>query len=295
MIVLLHGPDEYRRSERLRVYLATIPEAARSLNISRIEGKRFKLDAFIQASEAFPFLHDRRIVVVEDLLKNQKAGKERDEFKQVLERLTGWCDVIFVENEDIDKRGALDELITAIVHRPEAIANTLDARMATLSADQRFEDAALVRDRLQAFTQAITRQQLNEQLRRAGVVDIRIHDHVHRIDHGILVETRGHDALFDPLRYATTSARVLEALHAPAPPTALDLPIPTAVVDEISLVARHIKAHQAHVEFCEGAWYSTVPSAQPALGDSWRTASQKSISGSSGKIANDDVVTPLAK
>jgi DNA polymerase-3 subunit delta len=107
MIVLLHGPDEYRRSERLHEYLAAIPEAAKSLNISRIEGKRFKLDAFIQASEAFPFLHDRRTVIVEDLLKNQKAGKERDEFKLVLERLPAWCDVIFVENEDIDKRGAL--------------------------------------------------------------------------------------------------------------------------------------------------------------------------------------------
>ncbi|MFN7472770.1 MAG: DNA polymerase III subunit delta, partial [Roseiflexaceae bacterium] len=107
MIVLLHGPDEYRRSERLHEYLAAIPEAAKSLNISRIEGKRFKLDAFIQASEAFPFLHDRRTVIVEDLLKHQKAGKERDEFKLVLERLPAWCDVIFVENEDIDKRGAL--------------------------------------------------------------------------------------------------------------------------------------------------------------------------------------------
>jgi len=107
MIVLLHGPDEYRRSERLSALLADIPEAARSLNITHLEGKRFKIDAFIQAGEAFPFLHDRRTVIVEDLLKNQKAGKERDELKLVLERLPNWCDVIFIENDDIDKRNAL--------------------------------------------------------------------------------------------------------------------------------------------------------------------------------------------
>ena len=119
MIVLLHGPDEYRRSERLHEYLAAIPEAAKSLNISRIEGKRFKLDAFIQASEAFPFLHDRRTVIVEDLLKNQKAGKEREDFKLALERLPAWCDVIFVENEDIDKRGALYGYLVKTAHVEE--------------------------------------------------------------------------------------------------------------------------------------------------------------------------------
>ncbi|MFM2308181.1 MAG: hypothetical protein RLY87_301 [Chloroflexota bacterium] len=107
MIVLLHGPDEYRRSAHLNDLLAQIPEAARSLNITRLDGKRFKLDAFIQAAEAFPFLHDRRTVIVEDLLKHQKAGKDRDELKLVLERMPAWCDVVFVENEDIDKRNAL--------------------------------------------------------------------------------------------------------------------------------------------------------------------------------------------
>jgi DNA polymerase-3 subunit epsilon len=198
-------------------------------------------------------------------------------------------------DERIDTRRALDDLITAITHHPDVIAHVLDARMGALAAAQRFEDAALVRDRLQAFTQAIGRQQLNEQLRRAGTLEVRIGDVVHHIDHGIVVETRGHDALFDPLRYAATSAQVLDALHAPEPPTALDLPIPTAVVDEVSLVARHLTSRGALVEQCSGEWSSPIPVAQSALGDSWRTASQKSISGSSGSIASDDVVTPLAK
>lgn len=112
MLQLLHGPDEYRRSERLGQLIATVPESARALNVSRLDGKKFKLDAFVTATEAFPFLHDRRIVVVEDLLKHQKAGKERDELKIALDRLPAWCDVVFVENEDIDKRNALFTYLT---------------------------------------------------------------------------------------------------------------------------------------------------------------------------------------
>jgi DNA polymerase-3 subunit epsilon len=190
---------------------------------------------------------------------------------------------------------ALDELLDAVAHRPDAIARVLDARMVALAEARRFEDAALVRDRLQAFTHAIDRQQLNEQLRRAGLLEVRIGDVVHRIDHGILTETRRHDELFDPLGWSTVGPRVLEALAAPAPPTALDLPIPVNVVDEITLVARHVKSHEARVDHCDGLWASGVTSPQPALGDSSRAASQKSISGSSGRIASDDVVTPLAK
>ncbi|MEY2844784.1 MAG: hypothetical protein RL076_330, partial [Chloroflexota bacterium] len=81
MLYVLYGPDEYRRSEALHAMLGEIPESARSLNVTTLDGKRFKLDTFIQACEAFPFLHDRRTVVVTDLLKHQKAGKERDELK----------------------------------------------------------------------------------------------------------------------------------------------------------------------------------------------------------------------
>ena len=114
MIYLLFGPDEYQRSEYVQSLLAQIPESARSLNVTRVDGKRFKLDALAQACEAFPFLHDRRLVIVEDLLKNQKAGKDRDELKNYLERLPAWCDVIFIENDEFDKRNALFNHISKI-------------------------------------------------------------------------------------------------------------------------------------------------------------------------------------
>jgi DNA polymerase-3 subunit delta len=107
MIQLLYGPDEYSRSEALAAIKATVPADLADLNVTTLEGRKLKLDALIAACEAFPFLVDRRLVIVSDLLKHQKAGKERDEMRAYLDRVPATCDLVFVENEDFDKRNAL--------------------------------------------------------------------------------------------------------------------------------------------------------------------------------------------
>ncbi|GAB4112345.1 MAG: DNA polymerase III subunit delta [Roseiflexaceae bacterium] len=107
MITLLHGPDEYRRSQALAELRAQIPFDLRDLNMSVLDGRRLKLDTLIAACEAFPFIAEKRLVVVHDLLKNQKAGSDRDAFRAYLERLPDTCDLILVENEDFDKRSSV--------------------------------------------------------------------------------------------------------------------------------------------------------------------------------------------
>ena len=107
MIYLLYGPDEFTRSEALAELKRAVPPDLAELNIATLDGRRLKLDALIAACEAFPFLVDRRLVIVSDLLKHQKAGKERDELRAYLERVPATCDLVFVENEDIDKRNAI--------------------------------------------------------------------------------------------------------------------------------------------------------------------------------------------
>jgi len=107
MIYLLYGPDEYMRSEALAALKASVPPDLADLNMATLDGRRLKLDALIGACEAFPFLADRRMVIVQDLLKSQKAGKERDELRAYLERVPKTCDLVFVESEDFDKRGAV--------------------------------------------------------------------------------------------------------------------------------------------------------------------------------------------
>jgi DNA polymerase-3 subunit delta len=107
MIYLLYGPDEFARSEALAALKASMPPDLADLNMATLDGRRLKLDALIAACEALPFLADRRMVIVQNLLKSQKAGKERDELRAYLERVPNTCDLIFVESEDFDKRGTI--------------------------------------------------------------------------------------------------------------------------------------------------------------------------------------------
>ena len=107
MLYLFYGPDEVARSEALATLIASLPPEVADLNLSRLDGRRLKLDALVAACEAFPFLADRRLVIVADALKHSKAGKERDELRAYLERVPPICDLIFVEREEVDRRSVL--------------------------------------------------------------------------------------------------------------------------------------------------------------------------------------------
>ena len=93
MLYLFHGPDEFSRSEALAAMRAAVPGDLADLNISRLEGRRLKLDALAAACEAMPFLAERRLVIVSDALKHVKAGKDREELRAYLERVPAFCDL----------------------------------------------------------------------------------------------------------------------------------------------------------------------------------------------------------
>ena len=107
MIYLLYGPDELARTEALAALKAQIPPDLVDLNMSTLDGKKLKPDTLIGACEAFPFIAEKRLVVVNDLLKHQKAGAERDQTRAFMERLPATCDLALVESDDVDKRNAL--------------------------------------------------------------------------------------------------------------------------------------------------------------------------------------------
>jgi DNA polymerase-3 subunit delta len=107
MIYLFHGPNEFARSEAVANIRQRVPADLAELNITVLEGRRLKVDALAAACEALPFLSDQRIVVVYDALKQLKAGKERDEIIAYLDKVPPACELMFVERDDVDKRGAL--------------------------------------------------------------------------------------------------------------------------------------------------------------------------------------------
>jgi len=201
----------------------------------------------------------------------------------------------FDREADSSNDVTVDWVLDALGSTPESIAVLLDKRMNEFAESQRYEEAALTRDRLQAFVQCFTRQELADDLRRAGVIEVRIGDAVHTIDHGVLVETRRDGELFSPAATSTAPSLVLEMLAHPAPPRELGHPVPTECVDEVLLVARHLRTARGAVISCSGEWSSRVRRIQDALGESSLSALRKSSSGSRGRIDTDDVVTPLAK
>ncbi len=107
MLYLLTGADDFAISQRLVSLQAVLPDDLRDLNRVRLDGRKLKLDELARACEAQPFLAERRIVIVDEALKHSKAGKERDALKAYLPAVPAFCDLIFVEPGEVDKRNAL--------------------------------------------------------------------------------------------------------------------------------------------------------------------------------------------
>ncbi|WP_298817185.1 DNA polymerase III subunit delta [Chloroflexus sp.] len=107
MIYLLYGPNELARSEALAELRAHLPAEVADLNISVLDGRKLTIEQLVAACEAHPFLAERRLVIVYDALKHSKAGKAREELRDYCERVPATCDLVFVEQEEVDRRHLL--------------------------------------------------------------------------------------------------------------------------------------------------------------------------------------------
>ena len=124
------------------------------------------------------------------------------------------------------------------------IAAHLSDRMATLAATQRFEEAALVRDRLSALLAAVHRQRLTRALLDARRCTIRHGDRTWIVDGGRLVETT----------VAGTAGAALPV--APPDPPAAGRPLSRRHIDEALVIAKHFERHAGRLELveCSGTW-----------------------------------------
>lgn len=127
---------------------------------------------------------------------------------------------------------------------PAFVADRLTARMAELAAAQRFEEAALVRDRLAALVGAARRGRLVEALRAAGRVTVRRGDVSWTVEDGRLVDTA----------IAGEVGRALP-VDPPDPPTP-GRPLSRRHVDEALCLAKYFDRHadRLTVTSCSGVW-----------------------------------------
>lgn len=114
MIYLFHGPDDFGRRQAVAALKAAIPADVADLNLAVLEGRGLKLPELRTACDAFPMLHDRRLVIVHDLLKHAKSAEMRDGLRTLLAKLPPTTDLALNEQDAPDQRIALAKDLQAM-------------------------------------------------------------------------------------------------------------------------------------------------------------------------------------
>ena len=79
MFYILHGEDELARSDLVADLRSKVgDESLRDLNTTILDGRKITLAELIHASDAIPFLADKRLVVVEGLLARLASRRGKD-------------------------------------------------------------------------------------------------------------------------------------------------------------------------------------------------------------------------
>jgi DNA polymerase III subunit delta len=146
MLYLFYGPDEFLRSEAVATLRATLPPDTVDLNSATFDGRKLTMANLRVACEAFPFLAERRLVVVTDALKHLKAGKPRDEFRAFLEEVPPTCDLVLVESDTVDKRSLVFSYLKKHGKVQECVPRQGDELYRWLAEQAATLDARLNRD-----------------------------------------------------------------------------------------------------------------------------------------------------
>lgn len=112
MIYLFYGEDKYRLQKRLREIMATHEGAAGDINISKISEK-YDFSVIKNEAESLPFLSDKRLLVVSNVLKSKDKALTGDLAKW-LGTLSTENDLVFVEDEAPDQRTSLYKTLAKV-------------------------------------------------------------------------------------------------------------------------------------------------------------------------------------
>lgn len=164
------------------------------------------------------------------------------------------------------------QLRAAILHGPDAVIDALGAKMATLAAGERFEEAGLHRDRLAAFLRAAARTQRLTALTRcpevvairreetpAGATGPRHRWSVHVVRHGRLAAAGVIPPGADAHAYVASLRASAETVNA-APG-----PVPAASAEETEQILRWLESPGIRLVDIDGQWTCPVAGASRHL------------------------------
>ena len=111
MIRVLHGNDEYAKSEALdKIRASAGAEEVREPNTTVFDGILFGLDEVVGAASVVPFMAERRVVIVHGILSRMEDKKKSlgDEWKHLsdeVKKLPATTELVFVESISLRKNG----------------------------------------------------------------------------------------------------------------------------------------------------------------------------------------------
>jgi DNA polymerase-3 subunit epsilon len=135
----------------------------------------------------------------------------------------------------------VDTVVRTLKGDAQEVVDLLTDRMTVHSQNQRFEEAAFVRDRIDSLNRALHRQSQANALRDGGLQDIMHEGITYRIDQGVLVESvsSGEVCSAATVELPKTIERLRAVLTVPEDES------PTDVLDEVMCIARLAESLQS--------------------------------------------------
>lgn len=118
-VYLFYGKEYYLLENLIKVLKSGLNESMLDFNFDVIDGKEVQLDQLISSIETFPFMDERKVVIVKDFeifTGNKKNFTDTDE-KYLIERLDNIPEttvLAFVVYGDIDKRKSIYKKINKV-------------------------------------------------------------------------------------------------------------------------------------------------------------------------------------
>ncbi|MCB1039223.1 MAG: DEDD exonuclease domain-containing protein [Acidimicrobiales bacterium] len=171
----------------------------------------------------------------------------------------------------------VDRVRRGLLHEPRLLLGPLEARMHALAAEERFEEAADVRDRAAALASALRRQQRFDALRRAGRVVLEVDGASRaellrgRLQRTWTVTRAGIAEVPLPLDLDPAAPDRLDPTPLPDDPTAPGAPLPKALADELACVAQWVDRQGHRIRILEADASLTplgppLPTYEPPVG-----------------------------
>jgi DNA polymerase-3 subunit epsilon len=157
-------------------------------------------------------------------------------------------------------------VVDALDDEPRALLDPLETRMRALAGEERFEEAAITRDRLGVLSRAFARERLIRAARAAGRVTVEDRHGTVEIDHGRLVgNARWSDAgARNASRWGPGSGLALDLATEAGGSDVAATPPRREEVDELLVVARYLFGPTREARLVQRA-DGLLASALPAL------------------------------